>query len=330
MNAFQKARLTLTFWYILISFLLLFVFSLAAIQAEKRAFSRIQQVLGNRAKRPHLTSLLEKRIDEFEANFQMRLLFFDGILLVIVSGASYFLSGKTLKPIQEMIEEQEAFAAEASHELRTPLTTIGMEIEALRRTEKTILPQYKTVLDSIQEEVSRMRRLVDGLLVLVRNAGENSKKSWKACNFTSIVEESSSQMQPLAKEKDIRIEKHLAKDVAVMGDPEQIKEVVLILIDNAIKYSSTHGQIVISLQKTKSSALLSVTDTGHGIDPKDLPHIFTRSYRGGTTDSHQQSKGAGLGLSIAKRIVAQHDGTISVESTLHKGSTFIIKLSLSS
>src|SRR5258708_11635307 len=176
MNAFYKARLKLTLWYIFISFCLLTIFTLAAIRAEQTAFDRIVQVISNPVTRPHLTALLDSRINNFERTFTTKLFLFDGLLLIFASIASYFLSGITLKPIQEMVRLQDDFAADASHELRTPLTTIGIEIEALKRTETNIPPAYKQVFTSIQEEVLRMRGIVDGLLTLVRYNTDEAKK----------------------------------------------------------------------------------------------------------------------------------------------------------
>jgi len=323
LNPFQKARLKLTGWYILIILLLLATFSLLAIRAEQRAFDRIEQALADREKRPVLTSLLEKRLAEFEGNFQQRLITFDLILLVTASGAAYFLSGRTLRPIAEMIKKQEEFSADASHELRTPLTTISMEIEAIKRTEKKLPAKYQNFFDSIQEEISRMRNIVDGLLILVRSNSLNQQKNWQVFDFDKLIKETFEQMNLLAKGKKIDFKLLVKENLTVFGNQEQLKQVVIILIDNAVKYTPPAGKVTAELLRQGKTALFSVIDTGIGISEKDLPHIFERFYRG---QGNTGEKGVGLGLSIAQKIVESHQGKISVESKLGHGSKFTVSL----
>lgn len=320
MNAFQKTRLKLTVWYILISLFLLTISSLAAIRAEQSAFDRILSVVSNPS-RPRLTELFERSIADFEQNFKKRLFLFDGALLVIASVTSYFLSGLTLKPIQEMVDMQEEFAANASHELRTPLTTIGMEIEALKRTEAKVPKQYSELFDSVLEEVQRMKGIVDGLLTLVRYNSIHGRKNWQKIDLTPLVKDAYSQMQQLANAKHINYQFHQNGMLSVYGSSDQIKQVILILLDNAIKYTQEDGTIHVSLQKTRNHASISVSDTGYGIVSSDLKHIFDRFFR---AHSHMVQKGSGLGLAIAKKIVEDHNGIISVQSTVGKGSKFTV------
>lgn len=323
-NTFQKARIALTLWYILITALLLVIFSIAAIGAEKRAFGRIEQALANKAQRPKLTALLEKRILEFEKNFRNRLLLFDLALFLIASGSSYLLSGRTLKPIQEMIKQQEEFSADASHELRTPLTTIDMEIEALKRTERNLPEKYKNIFISIQEEISRMRNIVDGLLILVRSNYANTKKSWKIFNLSELITDTFKQMQPLAHEKSLDFKLENKQNLMVYGSTNELKQVVIILLDNAIKYTPLKESVTVKTFLKENNVNLVVQDTGVGITEKDLPHIFNRFYR--ASNSQDQYRGVGIGLAIAKKIIENHQGKILVESTLHQGSKFTIHL----
>ncbi len=322
-NTFATARLKLTFWYILISLILLLIFSIAAIGAERRAFSKIQSALSDKVQRPTLTKVLELRITAFENDFLQRLLFFDLILLLGASAASYFLSGRTLEPIQQMLKQQEEFAADASHELRTPLTTISLEMETLKRKEARFSEKNLQTFNSITEEIMRMRAIVDGLLTLVRVNNIDEKKSWSVFNFTEIVNETFLFLEPLAKEKRLSYKIDAVKDLFVRGSKEQIKQVIIILLDNAIKYTPDKGEVSVSLSEAHNLVSLSVSDSGPGIAEQDLKHIFDRFYR--AADSNTQ-KGSGLGLTIAKKIVENHDGKISVESKLNKGSTFTIML----
>lgn len=322
LNQFQKARLKLTFYYILISICLLTIFSIAAINAEKVAFTKIIQSLGPRSPRPRvfmLNPILEQRIDSFEEDFKLKLLQFDLILLVGASLASYFLSGRTLKPIEEMVKAQEEFSADASHELRTPLTTINMEIEALKLSHKSLPKDISNTLDSIQDEVKRMKHLVDGLLTIVRDQ-ETPQLGWKNFNLSKVIEETALSMQKVALEKDIKFTFNVKKNVSFIGDPDQLKQLSLILLDNAIKFTPSKGKITLNLTKNNKGIYLIVTDTGIGIS-KDLQEkIFERFYKG------KNSKGSGLGLSIAKKFVEYYNGEIKVESDTNKGTKFIVKL----
>jgi len=326
MNTFKKARIKLTVWYILISVFLLTVFSLAAVTAEQRAFNRIEQVLSNKATRPRLTALLDERISQFDKDFKRRLLFFDLVLFVIASGAGYFLSGVTLKPIQEMVKKQEEFSADASHALRTPLSTIHLEIEALKRTKKNIPLSCKKVLDSINDEVLLMKGIVDGLLQLVRGGKLEDKSHWKIFSLSMVAKDSLEQISPLAKNKYIKLTSNIEDAIRVFGSEGEVKEAIVILLDNAIKYTPEKGHVDLKAYKNNKSAILTVSDTGIGISEKDMPHIFERFYRG-TNSQLLSQKGTGLGLHIAQSIIKNHKGKISVKSIPEKGSVFTIELS---
>lgn len=326
-DAFQKARLKLTLWYVLISILLLLIFSLAAIQAEKKAFAKIEQALGDPIQRPNLTALLERSLKGYEQDFRQGLFFFDMILLLAAFVLSYFLSGSTLKPIQTMLKEQEEFSADASHELRTPLATINMEIEALKRTEKSLPQYFKNVLDSIQQEVGRMSALVEGLLTLVRE--DDYQKTAKSFDFSQSIENILKQVTVIAEKKKIQITFDGPKKLIILGVEEKLKQIILIFLDNAIKYTPWAGKIHLSLKQDKGKIFFSVEDSGFGITPEDLPHIFERFYRG-KTSAQNKTKGVGLGLSIAKKISANMGGKLSAESSPGKGSKFTLEFPSSS
>ncbi|MDO8451269.1 MAG: HAMP domain-containing sensor histidine kinase [bacterium] len=328
MNTFEKARVRLTLLYVLIASVLLFFATSAAIVSERRAFDRIEQALSDRVERPKLTALLEQRLNEFETQFIYRLLFLDGILLIGALLGSYSLSGRTLKPIRDMIKEQENFSADASHELRTPLTTMSLEIQAFKRTQRMIPRQYTQVFSTIEEEVARMRGIVEGLLTLVRVQQPHLRFPMDVINLTIVAKSSVDQMKTLAEKKHISVVFRSAADIRVLGNPEWLKQVMLILLDNAIKYTPKDGSINVSIHAIRQHALLTVADSGTGILPEDLPHVSERFYRGKQKASIP--KGTGLGLSIAKQIIAIHRGSISVESTIGKGTTVTVTLPLHS
>ncbi|MBI3620449.1 HAMP domain-containing histidine kinase [Candidatus Roizmanbacteria bacterium] len=322
MDTFQKARLKLTFWYCIICIFLLAVFSLAALKAERLAFNRIETVLSDPIQRPRLTALLEQRIRGFEDNFKQQLLLFDALLLIIAAASSYFLSGVTLDPIQAMMKKQQDFAADASHELRTPLTTIKMEVEALERTEKRLPFSQKNVFDSILEEANRMSAIVDGLLTLVRT-GSLSRQTFHPVELTQVALEAYQQIKVLSKQKNIVLTYHHPDQIFIHGIRDQLKEMLLVLLDNAVKYTTANGQIQLQIVKKPTGTQVAVKDTGIGIAEEERNHVFERFFRG----SHAKTKvpkGAGLGLAIARTIAETHHATITVQSEIGKGTAFTI------
>lgn len=319
MKEFKKARFGLAIWYILISFGMLVIFSFAAIGAERRAFSRIEQVLSNRTQRPALSALLEKRLTEFDANFIGQLIVFDIILLFVSAGLSYYLSGMTLKPIQEMVKRQEEFAADASHELRTPLTTIGIEIEAFKRTEKLISKKGLALFESVTDEINRMRQTIEGLLVLVR--GEQSARGVKSLLVLGVLTDLKKHLAKQFAEKKVTLKDLTPKNLKARIAEDDLRQALSILLDNAIKYTPKGGLVTIRGRILDSAVELELEDTGIGIAEKDLAHVFERFYRG-----ESGAEGTGLGLAIAKKIVNNYNGTIDAESTLGKGTVIRITL----
>ena len=221
-----------------------------------------------------------------------------------------------------MIKKQEEFAADASHELRTPLTTIAMEIEALKRTEKKLPSRYIQVFKSVQAEVARMKQIVDGLLTVVRCESSDAQQTFSAVDLLAVSQDGVRQMQKIATEKEIELTSE-GKPVQILGNPEELKQVVLILLDNALKYTPPKGQVKLNVLAKKRQAEVTINDTGYGIPESDLPHIFERFYRV-LRPQEISTKGAGLGLAIAQKIVDAHHGKISVASQINQGTRFTL------
>ena len=318
---FQRARLRLTGWYMLMFSGLIAGFTYLTLDAKNSAYVRVYQVINTGSPGSPQVQEFSDKYAEFNQRFKERLILFDLALLVIGGYLAYGLSGKTLQPIQKMVEEQVAFAADVSHSLRTPLTTISLEIEAYKRFRHKLPKELGNLLQSIQDEVFSVTQLVSGMLTLVRTQTDEFKTNFKQVRLHELVAEVVAKMIPLAQAKKQTIKIQQLNKTEIRGNGDSLKQVLYIILDNAIKYSGAGGRISVLLVKQKSLIRLQVADTGRGIAKKDLKKIFERYYR-----ADKQTKGTGLGLAIATKLVAQHEGQIQVKSRVGEGTTFTITL----
>ncbi len=223
-------------------------------------------------------------------------------------------------------EQIRQFTADASHELRTPLTILKGEIEVgLRR--RRCPEEYRKILNSNLEEVDHMSQIVDDLLFLSKaDMGEIHLQKHRI-NLTKLISEVHAQAKMIAKTKDIGIHISNDSDAVVIGDRLRLRELLLNLVDNGVKYTPEGGEMRISVERDDGRVQLRVMDNGIGIAPEDQPHIFDRFFRVDKARS-REAGGSGLGLSICKWIVEAHCGEISVESGVGKGSIFTVTLPL--
>jgi len=229
--------------------------------------------------------------------------------------------------IETSVNRVTQFTADASHELRAPLTLIQSASEFLLRRERS---REETVeaLEEILQEVKRTTNLVDRLLTLARTDSGDVQLQAKPLNLTVLLSEAAESARLLARRKSVHFSCHLEHEpLYVLGDETSLRELFLILLDNAVKYTPRKGTVDMSLVHDMDLATIEVRDTGIGIAEADLPHVFDRFWRADKVRS-RETGGAGLGLSIAKRIVDQSHGTIHVESELGRESKFRIELPL--
>ena len=228
--------------------------------------------------------------------------------------------------LEASIRQIRQFSADASHELRTPLTITKGETELALRKERT--PEaYREVLESNLEEIDRMSRIVDELLFLSRADLGEIKIAKEPVQLEYLIQEIQQQAQVLGKDREVEtVVRHL-EPAEVAGDEWRLRELLLNIVDNAVKYSQEQGQIEIKLERAGNMAKLSVKDNGIGISPDDQKMIFDRFFRSDAARAHVQ-KGTGLGLAICKWIAETHQGKIQVESTQGQGSRFTITLPL--
>jgi signal transduction histidine kinase len=222
--------------------------------------------------------------------------------------------------LQEAYQAQRRFVADASHELRTPLTTIRGNLGLLQREPPIAEADRVAVLADLVAESERMSRLVGDLLTLARtDAGRPLRH--EAVPAAPLLADIARQLA--AGHPGRRIHYEGADGVAVLGDPDALMQVLLILLDNALKFTPPEGDIRVTTTATHGQVAIAVRDTGPGISPAALPHIFERFYQG---DTARAGAGTGLGLAIAKAVVEALHGTISVESAVGHGSTFTVTL----
>ncbi len=237
--------------------------------------------------------------------------------------------------LNHMIERLDAafqysrrFVADASHELRTPLTVIRGELESFVQ-ERQLNAEWRDRLGSALEEVDRLARIVEGLFAISRLDAGEAAAEWVRFDLAQLAASTSEQMNLLAEDKQIQVTRAGSKGVWVEGDRARLKQVIVNLLDNAIKYTPAGGAVTLSVNARDGRAILEVTDTGMGIPPQVLPKVFDRFFRVDQARSREQG-GAGLGLSIVKSICAAHHGRVEATSTPGEGSCFHVELPLAS
>jgi signal transduction histidine kinase len=240
--------------------------------------------------------------------------------VVVAAVGGWFLAGKSLAPVAAAFDRQQTFVADASHELRTPLSVIRANAEFLQQKE----PESEEAAE-ILAETDRLASLVDALLALAR--GQAGSADERAVDLGALVTSSANAMLPLAGDRKVALGVEAAPGLQVRGNPDQLRQLVVILVDNALRYTPEGGRVTVDARRVDGSAVVAVTDTGIGIDPDALAHVFERFYR--ADDARTRAfGGAGLGLSIAEQLVTGHGGRISAESTPGHGSTFTVTLPL--
>ncbi len=241
---------------------------------------------------------------------------------------SYFMSKRAMVPIRTSFNRQREFVADASHELRTPLSILHSSLDVLEMEEGDYMSEFsRNVLFTMKDEVRRMTNLVGDLLTLARSDSGVPDLRYESFDLIPSAEQLVRSTQTLADSKNIRLHLHTPTAITVHGDHERLKQLLYILLDNAIKYTPNGGEVTLTLSEQtydKQPALcIAVQDTGVGIPLGEQKHIFDRFYRVDKNRSRQMG-GTGLGLAIAKWIVEAHHGTIQVSSTPGQGSTFTV------
>lgn len=274
----------------------------------------LQQLLAQQERQYHLA----------KSHIINRLVIINVLILVGGGFLSYYLAMRTLKPIEEANEAQSRFTADASHELRTPIAAMQSEIEVALMNPKLTLDEAKDRLRSNLEELARLTELSEGLLRLAQL--DNNDLGKEPVSIAALAQKALDRTLPLAEKNNILITNAVTGNASVIGDEASLTEVLVILLDNAIKYSPERSEVTLTADKQQKQIILRVKDHGIGIKATELPHIFDRFYRADTARSKQKSHGYGIGLAIAKNIIEAHGGKITAQSKPGAGSTFSVTL----
>jgi two-component system sensor histidine kinase CiaH len=336
MRIIQSATFKLTLWYLGIIVALSILFSVALYRVsfdQLAANARHQSVavqhlpvpLGFEAQRADYAQAIADQLDDAQRSLLLRLLALNLGTLLLGGAASYGLAKRTLRPIEDAMEAQGRFTADASHELRTPLTAMRSEIEVALREKHLSAADARTLLGSNLEEIAKLESLSAGLLRLARFENGLDAAVIQNVRVNDLFEAAIDRFQSQLAKRKIKLDVQ-AGDETVAGDQVSLTELVAILLDNAIKYSAEKCTITLSSQPSSQSVRIAVADQGVGMKASDLPYIFHRFYRADRSRSKEHVEGYGLGLSIAKRIADLHRGEITVDSAPDQGSTFKVKL----
>jgi len=249
------------------------------------------------------------------------------IFILLSIAASFILSKKTMKPIIRSWKKQTEFVENASHELRTPLSIIQNKLELLlRKPGASISSQFEPIALSLSE-TRRLTRLTSDLLTLARADSAETQLLLQPVKLDDLIKKLSLTFKEIAETQDKMLIVESDLSIEVHADPERLHQLLVILLDNALKYTETGDTIALTLTSANKQAIIDVRDTGIGIKPENTDQVFDRFFREDAART-RESGGAGLGLSIAQWIVSAHKGTISILPNKPKGTIFRITLPL--
>lgn len=336
-SIFQSARLSLTLWYTVIIVIISVTISTLLYLRTTSVFNREFERIRTRIEQDQLEltqipdpgrpgKFFVPTREEFERvkreALQQLVLVNLGILVVTATGA-WILAGRTLKPIQQVMNEQRRFIGDAAHELRTPITALktSMEVNVM---DPQLGADAKQILKENLADLQSLEMLTEGLLKL--STHDLIQRDPIPVALDEMVHRAVKHLKPLAQQKQISLSiLQPLPALSVLSQPHTMLELVLIFLENAIKYTPNGGTVTLNLTQNGAQCIMTITDTGTGIAEQHLPHIFDVFYRADTSRAKSSHTGYGLGLSIAKKIVDSLQGSITVTSRPGK-TTFKIHL----
>ncbi len=269
-----------------------------------------------------------QQLDEYMGSLHLILTFGIPLAMLLIGGASWWLSGLAMQPIYQSYQQMQQFTADAAHELRTPLAVVQIAVESALAT-KIIESESRTNLEIAQRQIRHLTSLAEDLLWLSRLEAKQLSMKLQPCCLNDLVSDLEEELAPLAiaNSIDLRLEILVNQPIYTMGDSDRLYRAIANLIQNAIQYTPAGGIVTIGLESSDRHAIVIVRDNGMGIETADLEHIFDRFYRV-QADRARNTGGTGLGLAIVRAIVQAHNGSIQVDSQINRGSTFTVSLPL--
>ncbi len=243
------------------------------------------------------------------------------VLFLLACYGGYLLAGRNIRPVQAMYEKQKQFTADASHEMRTPLAVMKLAVQGIKEDEDSRLsPFAQESVGMLAGEADRLSRLTENLMTLARSDENTLPAYTEQVDMTALCRRVGAQMALLAADKEISLQQDVQEGLLVQGDEMALSRLVIILLDNALKYSPAHTQVLLRAAASDGHLLLEVRDEGCGISDADKERVFDRFFRVDKARSRSQG-GLGLGLALARAIVGQHGGSIKVLDNEPKSGT---------
>lgn len=332
---FTKTQLKLTLFYSVFFLSIFWLFSFGLYFWMERSFGdfyisqvkqrQVQQGQNEGEFDDKKTSIVTIAGDVALNQLRDILIAINGISFFVIPSISWYLAKRSITPIQIAHEKQKQFVSDASHELRTPISIMTGEIEVALNKARSV-NEYQEILKSNKEELTRLTSLVENLLFLAREDQKSNIVFSDMIDLTDLISTLIVQCKPLYINKHLRVNFHPAEEnIVIKGNTSLLRQLFFNLLDNAIKYTNK-GEINITLNRVGNYAKIAIQDTGIGINKEQQTKLFDRFYR--VDNARSEKKGYGLGLSICHAVVKRHNGTITVTSTPHKGSTFTVHYQL--
>ncbi|QQR82835.1 HAMP domain-containing histidine kinase [Candidatus Campbellbacteria bacterium] len=327
-NTFFKASVKLTAYYSAGVFLVLTLFSVFVyvLFIQNLSFDTDDggYVVVTERHRPANDEEINKTVGARERLLSV-LLMTDFVALLIIVIVSYLLSRATLRPIEESYMRQKRFVSDAAHELRTPLSVMKAGAEVLL-DRKSTHEEYESFIVEALHEINYMSTMANNLLFLARRDTAQRTRPTETIDISTACEQHVSFMKSYATSRNVALTGACEASLQVRGRGVDVERLIMNLIKNAVDYNVSGGTVTVSLAKQGEKVVLEVLDTGIGIAPADIPHIFERFYKADTSRDATYTEGSGLGLSMVKEIVDEMDGTITVTSNVGKGTRVHVEI----
>ena len=320
-DEFLKARFRLTLYYSLTAMVILGGSSIVLYNTILSNFA--QSIHDNIFINPNIAQAILDKAQDILLN---RFITIDAAILFVVIILGFILTEKTLEPIKKNMERQKRFIADASHELRTPIAIVISGLEVNLNNKKLDLTSAKKTLEETLEEMREFSKLSNSLL----DISKYDKSVCVECeplNITELLKNIVEKNKNLANIKDINIEAKINSGATIYGNKTELSRVFFNILDNGIKYTNNGGNISVSDQITSGKYIITISDNGIGISKEFLEKVFDPFFR---ADSSRNTEGAGLGLTLSKKIIENHGGAIVIKSEENKGTNVIISLPISS